>query len=96
MELLKKNRTLILGVLLIALVFWAYTTFFKQDSSTPTDMNAQAVGSDVLSLYASLQAVTIDQSIFSSPLYRNLVDFSPELQSQPSGRTNPFASIGQD
>lgn len=96
MEILKKNKNLIATVVLLVLVFWAYTTFFKVDSSTPTDATARAVGSDVLSLYASLQAVTLDQSIFSSPLYRNLSDFSPQLTSQPVGRTNPFDAIGRE
>lgn len=96
MELLQKNKILITVVILFVLALWAYNSFFKVDSSVPTDAAAQTVGSDVLSLYSSLQSVTLEQSLFSSPLYRNLIDFSTPLQSQPVGRPNPFAVIGQD
>lgn len=96
MELLKKNKILITIVLLFVFALWAYNTFLKTDNSIPTDSSASAIGSDVLELNASLQTVTLDQSLFSSPLYRNLVDFSPTLQSQPVGRVNPFAAIGQE
>lgn len=96
METLKKNQNLIIAVVLFALVLWLYTAFFKQDSTTPTDVNAQNVGSEVLALYDSLNRVSLDQTIFASPLYKNLTDFSTALPIQPVGRTNPFDTIGRD
>lgn len=96
METLKKNKITIITIILLALGFWVYSNYLKPDDSVPTDVSAQAVGSDVLALSQSLQSVTLDQTLFSSPLYRNLVDFSPTLPNQPVGRVNPFAPIGQD
>lgn len=96
METLKKNKNLIIAAAVFALLMWAYTAFFKTDGSTPTDVNAQNVGSEVLALYDSLNSVSLDQSIFASPLYKNLTDFSTALQVQQPGRPNPFDTIGRD
>jgi hypothetical protein len=97
MELLQKNKSLIIGVIILGAAFFAYANFFKPEAgSTSADLSAEEIGSDVLALYASLQSVSLDQSLFSSPLYRNLQDFSTTLSSQPVGRTNPFDIIGRD
>ena len=97
MTSLQKNKNLIIVVALVVVAFWVYVSFFKPDnSSTPADPAAQQVGSDVLDLYASLQSVTLDQSLFSSDLYKRLVDFSTTIPSQPAGRSNPFDTIGRD
>jgi hypothetical protein len=96
MQILQKNRSLIIAIAIFAAVIWGYSTFFKTDSSVTVDVDTQAVGSDVLALYSSLQSVSIDQSIFASPLYKNLTDFSRALENQPIGRANPFDVIGRD
>lgn len=95
-ELLNKNKTLIVTVIVFVAALWVYSSFVKPTLTTPTNTSTREVGSDILALYASLQSVTLDQSLFSSPLYRNLVDFSTPLASQPVGRTNPFGTIGAE
>lgn len=97
MDFLKKNRSLIVAVVVFAIALWAYGTFFQDsDTGISTDQSAQKVGGDVLDLYASLQSVTLDQTLFSTALYRHLVDFSGTIPLQPQGRTNPFGVIGND
>lgn len=95
--LLQKNKNLIIAIVVILLAFWAYNTFFKSEGLVTSDnIAADEVGSDVLDLSASLQSVTLDQSLFASPLYKHLIDFSLPIPSQPSGRVNPFDIIGRD
>lgn len=96
MEIIKKNKSFLIALAVFALLFYIYTAFFRADSSAPIDTSAEQAGSDVLALYESLDRVTLDQTLFASPLYRNLTDFSTALANQPEGRSNPFDIIGRD
>lgn len=54
------------------------------------------VGTDILILANKIKTVTIDPSVFSSPLFAYLKDFSNPLTPEAQGRPNPFAPIGLD
>lgn len=96
MNYLKKNKSIIIAIVVFGLFIWIYSSFFKSsDTGTSTTQSAQEVGGDVLDLYASLQAVKLDQTLFSTALYRHLVDFSTDIPLQPVGRANPFDTIGR-
>ncbi len=56
-------------------------------------IEAQAVGQDLISLLEELQSVSFDSSLFRSPAFVNLTDYSVDLGTQPQGRTNPFEGI---
>ena len=93
----QKNKNSIIAVAVILLALWGYKTFFKSESvATSANVAADQVGSEVLDLSASLQSVMLDQTLFSSPLYKHLTDFSSAIPTQPSGRPNPFDIIGRD
>lgn len=97
MDFLNKNKITISAVLIFSLALWIYSSFFKGGNVVVTsDTNADSVGADVLSLNSSLQSVSLDQSLFTTSLYRNLVDFSTAIPSQSVGRTNPFDIIGRN
>lgn len=97
MEFLNKNKITLSAVVIFALALWLYSAFFKNDAPVAvSNGGAETVGADVLSLNAALQAVNLDQSLFSSALYRNLSDFSTPVPNQPVGRPNPFDTIGRD
>jgi hypothetical protein len=53
-----------------------------------------ATGQDILTLTDRLKNSTLDQTIFSSELFKKLQDFGTVLISEPQGRSNPFAQIG--
>ncbi|MBX4195666.1 hypothetical protein KW796_01765 [Candidatus Parcubacteria bacterium] len=94
---LKNNMALIVVAILFIIGIYVYSSFRSPASvSTTRDISAQAVGSDVLNLYSSIQSVSLNQSLFSSPLYKRLVDFSTPIPNQLPGRNNPFDSIGRD
>ncbi|MBX4198979.1 hypothetical protein KW800_01735 [Candidatus Parcubacteria bacterium] len=96
MQYIQKNKSILIAIALFALVIWAYGAFIKGPStSVATNQSAQKVGGDVLDLYSSLKAVSLDQTLFSTALYRHLQDFSSDIPLQPVGRTNPFDVIGR-
>ncbi len=96
MNLLKKYKVTFLSILIFILAIILYKTFFSSLITVSTQSaEAQSVGSDLVTLYQNLQKVSLDQSLFSSPAYRSLIDYSVPLFQQPTGRTNPFDLIGR-
>lgn len=53
-------------------------------------------GREILTLLADLKKITLDESVFSDPVFRSLKDISVELIPEPKGRPNPFAPLGKD
>lgn len=97
MEILSKGKG-ILGIVAIFIVaMFLYNLFFKPEVSTVvSDLETSNVGNELLKMREALQAVTLDQSLFSSIGFINLVDYTNPVPSQPTGRSNPFNTIGRD
>ncbi len=68
------------------------------DVSVYTDSmnNTDQAGQEILVLVTKMQSISIDGSIFSSPLFSHLVDFDVTPIPEPAARSNPFAPIGYD
>jgi hypothetical protein len=97
MNTLAKNKGLLAAVALFILGIFIYNLFFKPvDIPLESELSASSIGDDLLAMHSSLQAVNLDPSIFSSPGFLGLVDFSVEIFPQATGRPNPFAIIGQN
>lgn len=91
-----KRLVIALGVVL-ALIFFGYT-FFIKDSAVPTviSQTSSEAGDNILLLVETLNKITIDKTLFESPLFLGLQDFSVELYPEQIGRPNPFASVGAE
>lgn len=102
MKFIQKNKSIVIALVLFLIAMYVYKSFFAVDPILVDDSGVTAealgvdVGSDLVSLNASLQSVTLDTSLFNTPAYLTLVDFSSELGTQPTGRHNPFAIIGSE
>ncbi|MHB0977852.1 MAG: hypothetical protein ACYC1K_00355 [Minisyncoccota bacterium] len=95
MKALKNNMGALITIAVLLVLFFVYQSFFKPNiNSVASGSVDQNVGQDVVALYTTLQAVDLDQNLFTTPAYKNLVDFSTVLQDQPKGRRNPFDLIG--
>lgn len=94
MKTLTKNKSTIVAIVLLVLVLYAYSMF--KDSFISPHVAQENIGADIVELFASLEKVSLNQSLFSSPMYRPLNNFSPILVEQPTGRNNPFNVIGRD
>ena len=51
---------------------------------------------DTLALVDKLKTISIDQNVFSSPIFSSLKDFTQTIFPEQQGRTNPFSTIGSD
>lgn len=56
-------------------------------------IQAESVGQDLVDLLSELQSVKLDQSIFQSPGFTSLTDFSTILPDLPRGKKNPFSKL---
>jgi len=96
MKALKNNAGIITITLIILALFFVYRIFSTSKDTEDLVLNplSQNVGQEVVVLYGSLRIVTLNQSLFSSPAFKSLIDFSTVLEPQPIGRKNPFDLIG--
>ena len=100
MTLIKSQKMLIGGVVIVITLAGALYYFYSGNSSVPVDLlipgESQAVGQDIIVLIDKLNSISsIDSSLFSSVLFTNLRDFSAILNPESQGKLNPFAPIGQ-
>ncbi len=95
MNAFKNNMGAVITIVVLIIFFFVYQSFLKPkiDTIVSSSIN-QNVGQDVVALYATLKTVRLEQGLFTTVAYKNLVDFSTALQDQPKGRNNPFDLIG--
>lgn len=101
-----KITKILLPILLIAaLGFAAYYFYFGGSLSLPTSFSFSGftlpseespVGSDILLLTSKIERIQINPDVFSTPLFRNLKDFSAGINPESQSRPNPFSPIGVD
>jgi len=89
--------------IVIALVFlFGFILFssFTGDKTVEEDVVVEKTtavnGEEILILLEKSRSVSIDESIFISPLFIALDDWGIKLTPEPQGRPNPFAPIGFD
>lgn len=54
------------------------------------------IGSDLLVTLLQLKSLQLKGDLFDDEAFLHLKDFGIEIQPQPTGRQNPFNSIGSD
>lgn len=102
---------IVLGIVLVVGAFFLYSSLTGGSSQNTTKLvpaglapelnnsnstSTAFAGKEFLRTLVNMQSLKLDDSVFSDPAYRTLVDMSVELQTQPKGRKNPFAPIGTD
>lgn len=97
-DILKKYKNMLIVTGIIVIAFVAYSLFYKNDGaavlvSSPTNGSETRGNSDLLLLLASLESITLDNSLFGDSAFKRLVDFGQELIPETTGRPNPFAPI---
>lgn len=93
MKSLEDHKGIVVAVFLFAMVIVAYNLLAPSASIVAPDIVTTGPGAEVVSLYSSLQSINFDQTIFNSPAYQNLTDFSTPLPTETVGRTNPFDAL---
>lgn len=96
---MKNNIITIVLVVVVALVAIWYLT--KTDTSTSylTTSTQTTNSTDAIYIYSLLQKmsqVSLEDTVFSNPVFKSLKDNTVTFPEQPAGRNNPFAPIGTD
>lgn|SRR3989338_11599610 len=99
METLNKNRKIIGAVVIVVLAFFLYKFLAGSQAAPLPDapgLSATEANVDLLKMAQDISAVNYQSDLFSTPGYRQLVDFSAPLAPQAIGRANPFDIIGRE
>lgn len=82
---------------IIAVSFATYYMFFlgptvPSDSSLlETGSGEEMIGTQVMNLLDQIQSLKIDPTMFQSPVYKSLQDYSVAIPTENVGRDNPFS-----
>lgn len=97
-----KLKTLLLAVVVVAALYYAFVLFTGDTApestsvvATELDLRRQAVEQDVIAELERLQRIELDDQFFASPVFRALQDFAKPLPNVEVGRPNPFAPVGE-
>ena len=103
MEFIKKNKNILLGAAILILVFTGYGMWSRNSSSndsssgltfTDSPIAVDTVGGqEILNVLNQLRHLSIDSSIFESPAFLSLMNYTVATSSEPLGRPDPFAPL---
>ncbi len=93
-------QRLIAITLTLAFVGYAGYSLSQKEPNVTAVQNdfasSETASQDISALSEELQKIQIDASLFSSPLFTSLFDFSTPVIPEEQGRPNPFNKIGTD
>jgi hypothetical protein len=97
MKIPKQVQNAVLVLVIVALAFIAYTIFANRQPeavlTTTETSELSAPDQDLIALLLELKSISLDNSLFTSPAFASLQDFSQELIPEPVGRPNPFEAL---
>jgi hypothetical protein len=95
MNFIKNNKGIMLSILIFIVAIGIYKLFATNVALTEDSLVSQSIGGDIIELNSRIERVNLDPALFSSAVYKSLVDFSASIPSQPVGRSNPFDLMGR-
>jgi uncharacterized membrane protein len=88
--------SLTIFIILALLGYYVFTTTPPQVIESTTTSEEDLSSQRILMLVDQINNISTDQSIFTSELFTNLVDYQIPLVEEGKGRAIPFAPIGFD
>lgn len=90
----KNKRAIILGVILLGLLVFAYKVMFlaPEEEILSSDENI-AASARVEGILKQVESIKFDTSITQDPKFKSLRSIETPLISLPIGRKNPFSGI---
>lgn len=96
MESLKQNKILVSVLVLSIVIFFGYRFFGGDIEDVIVNSDASTNGgSEFVVLLERLRKVDINDSLFQSTAWNNLVDYSVILPTDQPGKSDLFGKIGQ-
>ncbi len=102
---MSKKTKILVGVLIVAVLIFVYT-LYSPNKKTQGNLAVSSEGvigdlareqsslsEESLQVLVNLKSIEIDTSFFKSKTFRDLIDFSVQLEPEEVGRSNPFAPI---
>jgi hypothetical protein len=96
MKALERNKGLIVAVVILGITMFLYRSFIRVDYVVDVDAATRETGANLVDTRSRLEAVSLDQSVFSIESFKRLSDFSVPVPEQPIGRPNPFNVLGRN
>ena len=98
-----KLKKIIIILILAIVLFVVYAVFIKKDPTSQSlvttgstaSADAQALGTQISQALLKIEQIKLDRAIFTSDIYKTLVDRSEPITDEPIRRSNPFAPIGE-
>lgn len=108
--MMKIIKPILVIVVIAAIGFLLYKYFLSSKEVTsplvssnsggvlPSDggVSSADLNNEFLDLLLNMKNIDLDTSIFQEQAFQNLQDFSVTVTQEPSGRSNPFAPIGEE
>lgn len=93
MDFLKKNKAAIGGGVALVLLLYVYLNYFSggADATLSESSVTSPLSADILVTLQSIHSITLDNAIFSDPVFISLSDFGVTIPAENVGRRNPFA-----
>lgn len=100
MPTLGKYKNVLIGITLACLLYLGYMYFGPtgEESSLVSSTGSAddvAVDRELLQLLSQIKQISLDASLFESPIFKSLEDYGQTIPSEAVGRSNPFAPIGK-
>lgn len=93
-------QKLIFTIVILAVIgYVGFTTIFGEADLSQVSVDVpigDTVGQDILIMADKLDTITIDTSVFASPLFTTLIDITSPVLDEEKGRLNPFLPIGNE
>ena len=100
MDYIREHTSIVLGIVVAVFAVAGYLLFFRGDTSTaplsvtrPQETQG-GVSQELLSTLLQLHSMSLDERVWSDPVFKSLRDFGVALSPAPVGRPNPFAPLG--
>lgn len=100
LDSIKRYKWLLTTLVLVAGGYYAYVNFAPDIvpesllSSQSARINGTAAGQEIVQILEEVKGISLDTSIFENQKFKDLIDLTQEVTSEPQGRENPFEPIG--
>jgi|SRR6185503_17454811 len=98
MSFIKQNLLFIIGAVIVLGGLFYYFTNSNSGSgallTSSTSSGTSPATQQLLTSLSNLHTITLDNSVFSDPVFVSLTDFGVQIAPENVGRGNPFAPFG--
>ena len=94
-DILKKYKFAVIGILVIAGGFWAYSVYGPQIGGI-LETPIEPIGQELFTTLRLLEGITLNEALFGDADFQRLQDYETQVPVGFAGRENPFSLPGFD